>query len=751
MGEESRLITDLALILISAGVMTLVFKILKQPLVLGYIVAGFLVGPHFGLFPSVMETSSIQEWSEIGIIFLLFALGLEFSFKKLLKSGSTAIITALVGVVLVMLLGILTGHFMGWTTMESVFLGGMLSMSSTVIVIKAYDDLGVKKTQFAEITMAVLIIQDLVAVVMMVLLSTVAVGKNFEGTEMLFSILKLIFFLVLWFVIGIYLIPTFFKKFKKRMNDETLLIISLGFCFGMVVLAESTGFSSALGAFVMGSLLAETIEAERIEHLTKSIKDLFGAIFFVSVGMMVNPTIIATYWWQILILTIITIFGKTVFSAVGALIAGQNIKTSMQVGFSLSQVGEFAFIIATLGMSLHVLSDFIYPVIVAVSVITIFTTPYCIRLSEPIANWIEKKMPPRMKAILTRFSSGNNTVNQQSEWSKLLKSYITRVGVFSVVIVAIIVFAFSWFQPFVQQIFEKYGLSTTLGNVLWAAVAIMVLSPFLRGLLVQRKDDEERFAKLWSDNRFNKGLLITLSLSKMFLVVFFVSMVLMNTFEAKTWTLIVVAIAVLVFILVSRKSFRRFSKIEKHFVSNLNERENEQKKKNPIRASFESKFSGKDIHLSHVLVSPNYDMIGKTLSELNFIDVYQVSIVKIERGNKEIYFPSGDDYIYPYDHLVVMGTDEQLNKFNHVLESQSAETSLVKKAEMIISSLVIDRNSPYLGKTIAMSGIRHPGNCMVIGFERDGVEYFNPSIQTEFEIDDLVWVVGEKHDVEKLL
>ena len=562
MGEESRLITDLALILISAGVMTLIFKILKQPLVLGYIVAGFLVGPHFGLFPSVMETSSIQEWSEIGIIFLLFALGLEFSFKKLLKSGSTAIITALVGVVLVMLLGILTGHFMGWTTMESVFLGGMLSMSSTVIVIKAYDDLGVKKTQFAEITMAVLIIQDLVAVVMMVLLSTVAVGKNFEGTEMLFSILKLVFFLVLWFVIGIYLIPTFFKKFKKRMNDETLLIISLGFCFGMVVLAESTGFSSALVAFVMGSLLAETIEAERIEHLTKSIKDLFGAIFFVSVGMMVNPTIIATYWWQILILTIITIFGKTVFSAVGALIAGQNIKTSMQVGFSLSQVGEFAFIIATLGMSLHVLSDFIYPVIVAVSVITIFTTPYCIRLSEPIANWIEKKMPPRMKAILTRFSSGNNTVNQQSEWSKLLKSYITRVGVFSVVIVAIIVFAFSWFQPFVQQIFEKYGLSTTLGNVLWAAVAIMVLSPFLRGLLVQRKDDEERFAKLWSDNRFNKGLLITLSLSKMFLVVFFVSMVLMNTFEAKTWTLIVVAIAVLVFILVSRKSFRRFSKIE---------------------------------------------------------------------------------------------------------------------------------------------------------------------------------------------
>ncbi len=294
MEEELHLVNDLALILISAGVMTLIFKKLKQPLVLGYIVAGFLVGPHFDFFPTVIEEASVSEWSEIGIIFLLFALGLEFSFKKLFSVGSTAFITAGCEILLTFSIGALAGYLMGWTMIESVFLG--------------FEDLKLKGEKFADISLVVLIIQDLVAILMLVLLPTIATGKNFEGSEMIFSILKMVFFLVLWFLIGIYVFPTFFKRSKKLMNDETLLIISVGLCFGMVTLAVFTGFSSAFGAFIMGSILGETVEGEHIEHNLKSIKDLFGAIFFVSVGMMVDPKILAEYWLPILILSLITIF-----------------------------------------------------------------------------------------------------------------------------------------------------------------------------------------------------------------------------------------------------------------------------------------------------------------------------------------------------------------------------------------------------------------------------------------------------------
>ena len=388
--EELHLVTDLALILISAGVTTILFKWLKQPLVLGYIVAGFLVGPHFNLFPTITQTAVISEWSEIGIIFLLFALGLEFSFKRLFQVGSTAFITAGVEIITVFLAGFLTGYLFGWTTTESIFLGGMLAMSSTTIVIKAFSDMGIKKQKFADIVLVVLIIQDLVAILMMVLLPAIAVRNNLDGSEMLMSIIKLVFFIILWFLVGIYVFPSFFKWTRKLINEETLLIISIGLCFGMVALATSLGFSSALGAFVMGSILGETVEGHKIEKLMKSIKDLFGAIFFVSVGMMVDPQILVQYWLPIVILSLVTIIVKAVMSAAGVLMSGESLKVAVQTGMSLSQIGEFAFIIATLGNSLGVMEDYIYPVIVAVSVITTFTTPYCIKLAGPLADGIER-------------------------------------------------------------------------------------------------------------------------------------------------------------------------------------------------------------------------------------------------------------------------------------------------------------------------------------------------------------------------
>ena len=317
MSHLPTLITDLALILASAGLMTLIFKRLKQPSVLGYIVAGILAGPHITLTPTVIDSGNIQTWADIGVVFLLFALGLEFSFKKLMKVGGPAIIAALTIIVGMVVLGFIVGVAMGWKQMDSIFLGGMLAMSSTSIIYKAFEDLGLRTQRFTGLVFGILVIEDLVAIVLMVMLSTMAVSKNFEGMEMVYSIGKLLFFLLLWFLTGSYIIPTFFRRTRLLMGDETLLIVSLGLCFLMVVFATAVGFSSALGAFVMGSILAETIEAEKIERLVKPVKDLFAAIFFVSVGMMVDPGMIAQYIWPIVIITLTVLIGQSVFGTLG--------------------------------------------------------------------------------------------------------------------------------------------------------------------------------------------------------------------------------------------------------------------------------------------------------------------------------------------------------------------------------------------------------------------------------------------------
>ena len=433
MTEELHLVSDLALILISAGIFTIISKALKQPLILGYIVAGFLVGPHLGLFPSVTDTHSVEQWSEIGIIFLLFSLGLEFSFKKLIKVGSSALIMAVTKCIGMFIVGIILGSVLHWTLMESVFLGGLLSMSSTTIIIKAYDDMKLKNKPYASLVFGSLVFEDLIAILLLVLLSTLAVSNKFAGGEMIGSLLKLGFFMVLWFVVGIFMIPTLLKKAQKYINDEILLIVSIGLCFGMVALAEYVGFSSALGAFVMGSILAETLEGEHIMHLTDSIKDLFGAIFFVSVGMMVDPTMIAEYAIPIIVITLVVILGQSFFGTLGVLFAGQPLKIAMQCGFSLTQIGEFAFIIASLGVTLHVTSHFLYPIVVAVSVITTFLTPYMIRLAGPASEYADKHLPQKWMAFISRYALAPQSLNHESIWRKLIIALLRIIIVYSIV------------------------------------------------------------------------------------------------------------------------------------------------------------------------------------------------------------------------------------------------------------------------------------------------------------------------------
>ncbi|MDR0336282.1 MAG: cation:proton antiporter, partial [Planctomycetaceae bacterium] len=357
MGHLPILIQDLGLILIAAAVMTLLFKQLRQPIVLGYLIAGFLVGPHFTWLPVVQEWESIEVWSEIGVIFMLFGLGLEFSFKKLVNVGKTASITATFEIFAMILIGFIVGRMFGWSMMTSLFLGAILSMSSTTIIVKAFGEQDLKGRSFAPIVFGVLIVEDLIAILLLVLLGSIAVTQRFSGSELLSSSLQLIFFLILWFVLGIYLLPAFLRFCRKLLTDEILLIVSIALCLMMVIIAVQVGFSAALGAFVMGSLLAETSKGTKIEHLTLPVKDLFSAIFFVSVGMLIDPTVLWEYFGTILIIVAITIFGKFLGTAIGALISGCSIKNSMQAGMSMAQIGEFSFIIATLGKTLHVTDD----------------------------------------------------------------------------------------------------------------------------------------------------------------------------------------------------------------------------------------------------------------------------------------------------------------------------------------------------------------------------------------------------------
>ena len=561
----------MALILTSAGVVTILFKLLKQPLVLGYLVAGFLVGPHLHIFPTVADVAEVEVWSEIGIIFMMFGLGLEFSFKKLMSVGSKAFITAFVGIVGMIGVGTLLGFVMGWGTVESIFLGGMLAMSSTAIIIKAFDDLNVKGQPFADLTMVVLIIQDIVAVVMMVLISTVAASKNTgAGREIVMSIVKLVFFLILWFVIGIYLIPTLLRKFKKYINDENLLIISIGLCFGMVIIANSVGFSSALGAFVIGSILAETDENQRIEHLTESIKNLFSAIFFVSVGMMIDPQVLAQYWKLILALVLITLILKALVSTLSAVVAGANLEDSVKTGFTLSQIGEFAFIIASVAVAQHVMPSYIYPVIIASSVITTFTTPYWIKLATPVYNGLARKLPPKVKHNLDEYALFSSSNEGKKNWSSIIRSNIGSVLVFSVLSFAILLFLFEFLVPFIQNMPYVEKIPRWLFNMLCAMISMLIIAPFLFGIVRNSPKVHELYRSLIKENRANMLVVIVWTLIRFVIVFYFVFSILVKFFKFTKWVIVLIAVAVIFVFVLSRHNFNRLISMEEKFKTNFN-------------------------------------------------------------------------------------------------------------------------------------------------------------------------------------
>ncbi|MGN0189606.1 MAG: cation:proton antiporter, partial [Candidatus Cryptobacteroides sp.] len=499
MNEEISFARDLAVILISAGIFTIISKALKQPSVLGYIVAGVLIGPSIGFYYGISSTEAVHQWSEIGIIFLMFGLGLEFSFKKLLSVGSSVLITAVSKFLGVFLLGFLTGMAMSWSSMESIFLGGLLSMSSTTVIIKSFDEMGLKHKPYSQIVFGTIIIEDLIAILMMVLLSSLAVSNRFEGAQMLFNLGKLAFFLILWFLVGIYLIPTLLKKASKYLNDEILLIVGIGLCFTMVTLAEGVGFSSALGAFVMGSILAETIQSERIGRLLNPIKDLFGAVFFVSVGMMLSPSVIVEHWAMVLVITLLVFVADVLFVTIGVVISGKGLENAVHSGFSLAQLGEFGFIIAGVGCSLGVMRDFIYPVIIAVSVITTFTAPYMIRLAGPAYRLLKRVLPQKVLDRIDREERPVATVSGQNKWRQVLKAYFLRVILYGVVIIAIDIAGKAYLNTLLLKVFPSMGES--LLKWVELSVTLLLVSPFIYGMAASTGSSSQVLALLKEDRK----------------------------------------------------------------------------------------------------------------------------------------------------------------------------------------------------------------------------------------------------------
>ena len=746
------LFSDLALILVTAGITTVIFKWLKQPVVLGYIIAGFLIGPNFEWFPVINDHTSVETWSEIGMVFMLFGIGLEFSFKKLKKVGGTVGITALTELVTMCLVGFLLGKLLGWSQMDCIFLGAMLSISSTTIIAKAFDDMKLHREKFSGNVIGELVVEDLEAVLLMVILSTLAVSKTFDGMQLVTSMLKLGFFLLIWFVGGIFIVPTVLRWSRKFMSEETLTVFAVGLCFMMVVLANVAGFSSALGAFIMGSILAETLEAEMIHKLTTPIKNLFGAIFFVSVGMLVDPKILVDYWWQILVVTVVLLLFKPLSNVIGRLLAGLGLKQSIQGGFCFCQIGEFSFIIASLGLSYGVIDEFLYPIIVSVSIITTFITPYAIKASLPTYKWLSGHFPERW---LNHLESNDRGIKVKSGKKVSMASFMGRQIkhiLINVAIVIAVLFICFWIG---SEVVMKYvqGIG---GVAISAAITLVLVSPFLwaigfRHTLVKTTH------KLMEHSRFNKTMILIIFILRFIIVWVVATAVMHHFFNGAFWShlgigspyfrFINVAMAlVYTFLLrVMSPAMKFYKRIEDNFQGNLNKRQSTQVFAIP-------EILQENCHLQKMTLSPDSEYSGKLIKETDFRDNYNVSVVSVERGKQLFELPKSDFQLYPFDKITFVGHEDHLRLL--VGKVEVFDDTLIQEheeSEVDLFNVQVRPNSPYVGIALKDSGLAENFDAMIIAIERDGHFILNPSARIAFQADDLVWFVAQKDKAETLM
>ena len=762
MSHLPTIITDLAMILLVAGVTTILFKKINQPLVLGYIIAGFITGPNFVFFPTIADKVNVQAWSEIGVIFLLFALGLEFSFYKLKKVGSTAFVSTAVIIVSMLFVGYGVGQLLGWSHMDSIFLGGMLSMSSTAIIIKAFDDLNLRGQSFTEVVFGVLIVEDIAGIAMMVILSTIAVATSGISTaELVMSVGRLVFFLVLWFVAGMYLIPTFFKKAQALMTDETLVVVSIGLCLGMVFLATHLGFSSALGAFIMGSLIAEAPNAEHIEHLVAPIKDLFGAVFFVSVGMMVNPALLADYALPVAVLVATTILGQLFFATCGVLAAGQKLRTAVHCGFALTQIGEFSFILATLGMSLGVTSDFLYPIIVAVSVITTFTTPFFINAAEPAYNKLIALLPQRFLDWLDRYTDSDDADAKSQDWRNLLGDYVLHMVIYATLLFAIMLGSSLYLLPYLEE-----TLKLPYANFIAAGGTLLVMAPILRAVLVNRAGSAELFSILWFKRRANHLPLMILVLGKVLLASFSLYFV-FNDLVGIHGVLAFAAIALVgYFIASSDWLMGEYLRIESRFLVNLNEKH--MRKHREAQGGEQGHWFDEELFLAYYKVADDSPIIGKTMKQLAVRQHYGCNVLQMRTPQATIDMPGGEVTVTKGANFLVIGSESQLKIMDAAIiqrhlklhrlwgpvtmrQFMLEDHAYAPEQQFLSLAITIDKHSPILGTSLKAADLRHKWSCLVIGLERGAFTITNPDVSLVFEENDLLWVLGKQKMMNTLI
>ena len=749
MAELPELVKDLALILVVAGTVTLLFKRLKQPLVLGYIVAGFIVSPQMPYTMSVIDRADVQTWADIGVIFLLFSLGLDFSFKKILKMGAAPVIASLTIIFCMMLIGVTVGNSFGWSQMDCIFLAGMLAMSSTTIIYKAFDDMGLRQQHFASLVMSELILEDVLAIVMMVMLSAVAKGNNPDGGEMIGSVLRIGFFLILWFVVGISLIPMFLRSVRKLISEETLLVVSLGLCCLMAVISTQVGFSSAFGAFVMGSILAETVEAEKIIKVVEPVKNLFGAVFFVSVGMLVEPAILVEYALPIAVIVLAILLGQSLFGSFGYLLSGQTLKTAMRCGFSMAQIGEFAFIIASLGLSLGVISKFLYPVVVAVSVITTFLTPYMIRASEPCYNMLERRLPSSWISTLNHITlSHPSGKGAKNNWKSLLRQMTVNTVIYSILSVTVVALMLTLFLPFIRHLLVGWHWTA---NFICGALTILGISPFLRAM-VMKKNHSEEFKALWAESRLNHLPLIFTIIVRVIIASSFVFYVCNYLSRFANALIIAIAVAVVLMMVLSRSLKHSSIRLERMFVQNLRSRDIEAQVRGRKRPLYVGHLLDRNVHMSDIDVPMDSKWTGKTLSQLQLRQRFGVHVSSILRAERRLNIPDGNTIVFPGDRLQVIGADSQLSKMAEALRTEiyGSDPDIEDKT-MRLRQMVVTGGNPLLGVTLRDSGIRSRYNCMVVGIEEGEENLSQMSPDRTFEKGDIIWIVGEEKHLAQLL
>ena len=749
MAELPELVKDLALILVVAGTVTLLFKRLKQPLVLGYIVAGFIVSPHMPYTMSVIDRADVQTWADIGVIFLLFSLGLDFSFKKILKMGAAPVIASLTIIFCMMLIGVTVGNAFGWSQMDCIFLAGMLAMSSTTIIYKAFDDMGLRQQHFASLVMSVLILEDVLAIVMMVMLSAVAKGNSPDGEEMIGSVLRIGFFLILWFVVGISLIPMFLRSVRKLISEETLLVVSLGLCCLMAVISTQVGFSSAFGAFVMGSILAETVEAEKIIKVVEPVKNLFGAVFFVSVGMLVEPSILVEYALPIAVIVLAILLGQSLFGSFGYLLSGQTLKTAMRCGFSMAQIGEFAFIIASLGLSLGVIGKFLYPVVVAVSVITTFLTPYMIRASEPCYNMLERRLPTSWISTLNHITlSHPSGKGAKNNWKNLLKQMTVNTVIYTILSVTVVALMLSLFLPFIRHLLIGWHWTA---NFICGALTVLLISPFLRAM-VMKKNHSEEFKALWAESRINHLPLIFTIIVRVVIASSFVFYICNYLSRFANALIIAIAVAVVLLMIMSRSLKHSSIRLERMFVQNLRSRDIEAQVHGRKRPLYEGHLLDRNVHMSDIDVPMDSKWAGLTLRQLELRQRFGVHVSSILRAERRLNIPDGNTIVFPGDRLQVIGADSQLSKMAEALRSEiyGSDPDIEEKT-MKLRQMVVTGGSQLLGVTLRDSGIRSRFNCMVVGIEEGEENLSQMSPDRKFEKGDIIWIVGEEKHLAQLL